>query len=804
MQPLQLRTLLIILLLTLGANASVSLKLSSQFLARGEQALLEIRCEGREPDTRPSIPEIPGVSIEYIGPGQPRMMPGRRIAYTLQYILSSYQIGDYEIPPIEVRINQIPYRTEPTSFNVFDISELSLDTAPADPSTGSEAFNYAAAFRLPKEILYEGETIEAELKIYVPQSLARTVEEWGIPEFERDGLGVWRFEPADTRGQLNIAGQPYISLAYPTTLTASRSGTVTIGPATVRLTYLRTVFDGFRRNTYVQSMLQVPKLDFQSIPLPPGAPAGFDNAVGDFSITARTEAEEIKEGEPISLEVSITGRGNLNNLRSPKMEDESGWKIYESTPNQRGTERTSLSGTVTFSQFIRPLEMKSGIPPFKLVYFDPADSTYKTITTEPIPITMIPGPGGNLQSSGPPQALPLPIERMTDILGLIEITDPLTKSSANPPPWLFHLIAVLIALSLISRALWIKYGHLLEKDPVLQRKRLDYRAVSQQASGDSITFLKSAGGFIERWLGKEPPTEIHDILAQRDDLCFRSQKDEIPLPRKRREEILQRIRKAAFTIILFAFTLTTTSATTPQQAYDSAKFEDAARLWLNSGPYEKLSADTLYNIGNAAYRMGATGHAALYYRRALARESTHPEALQNLRFIERKHGAITVTRPTYQYALAKLSLATWQTAVYAGGWLILIGLLIFPATRHGAKWRAGAVAAFILGPILISLGALGWYYYPDDAKFAPLAKQAVVVADKTALHTDAARTSPQVIDAPPGSLAEVIQLSGRWAYVAFASKTRGWIPVEAIEMVIPKEKPEPPQIRKATIDANSA
>ena len=228
------------------------------------------------------------------------------------------------------------------------------------------------------------------------------------------------------------------------------------------------------------------------------------------------------------------------------------------------------------------------------------------------------------------------------------------------------------------------------------------------------------------------------------------------------------------------------------------------KLWLGAGNYEQLSADTLYNIGNACYRLGSPGYAALYYRRALARDSGHQEARQNLRFIERKHGAIVVQRPEYQYALTRLPLSAWQATCWSGLWLCGLALLVFPATRPGARLRVAAVGALVLGPLLVSVGALGWRYFPNDAEFAPLARQAVIIAEKTALHTDAARTAPEVIDAPPGSLCEIITTSGRWAYVAFATKTRGWVPVEAIEKVIPVKAPEPPKLRKPKADGKTA
>jgi hypothetical protein len=212
----------------------------------------------------------------------------------------------------------------------------------------------------------------------------------------------------------------------------------------------------------------------------------------------------------------------------------------------------------------------------------------------------------------------------------------------------------------------------------------------------------------------------------------------------------------------------------------------------------------LYNIGNACYRLGSPGHAALYYRRALARDAGHAESRQNLRFLERKYGAITVERPEHQYALAAVPFVWWRNAVATGIWLVVIGGLVFPATRAGSRARIAGVCALVAGPLLALVGGLGWRYYPDDAQFAPIARQAVVIAGDAALHADAARTAPEVITAPPGSVCEVIRKTGRWAYVSFATKTRGWIPLEAIGMVIPESPPGPPEIRKPKADGSSA
>jgi tetratricopeptide (TPR) repeat protein len=809
-------TLRIIILTLLGValgHGAVRSKISSGFIARGEQCLFEIRVEGQEPDSMPLVPEVKDVVIEPIGFGRPQIFPGRRIESSFRFLVSSYAVGRHEIPAVEVMVNGTKLMTEPVQLEVFDPSDLKWAEATSQPAELRETVKYASAIRIPQKKIYANQTVAAEIKIYVPEELAQSVADWGVPEFERKGLAAWRFEPSDPPGRVNLLGQPYVSLSYQTTMNSITDGEVEIGPATVRLTYVKTVFDGFARRMNVQATLDVPKLAFGVAPLPEGAPEGFDNAVGKFTIGTLIKETNVTEGEPLSVDVVVTGSGNLDNLRSPKMIDATGWKVYDATPSQRGEERRELYGSVVFSQFIRPLEMKSGIPPFRLVYFDPDAGKYETVMTEIIPLVMKPSAvaGKGFESSGPPQALPLPVERMTDILGLIQNGKLLASPMRSFPAWLPHALAAVLALALIGKALWMRYGYLFEKDKVKLAKRRDLERLEKLPADDGLGFLKAAGGFAERWLAEDADQEILGIIEERDRLCFRQTTDVPGVPKGRRSEILRSLRRASFGIILFAFSLISIGSvkaegvsSTAMEAYDSAKFEEAAELWLKAGSYDLLSADTLYNIGNASYRMGATGQAALYYRRALARDKGHEEARQNLRFLERKYGAITIARPTYQYAIAKIPLDAWRGALWTGLWLLVLGFLVFPATRPGSRLRVAGVIGFVLGPLLISLGGLGWKYFPDDADFAPLARQAVIIGDKVVLHADAARTSPEVIDAPPGSLAEVIQRSGRWVYVGFATKTRGWVPAESIEMIIPQGTPEPPKARKAAADGSSA
>jgi tetratricopeptide (TPR) repeat protein len=665
---------------------------------------------------------------------------------------------------------------------------------------------YASSFRTLGGKPFENETVPTEIKLFVPEELF--VEDWGIPDFERDGLTAWRFQPSPMRSRINLLGMRYVSVAYPSTITPTRTGKVAIGPAKIRLTTRESIADPMPRWVNLEIYIDVPKLEIESKPLPEGAPEGFQNAVGSFKLSASTSVTDVQEGDPITVDLIVNGSGNLDTLQPPTLENPDGWKVYATTTEQRGDERRQLSGSVIFHQSIRPLEMKSEIPPFRLVYFDPKSEAYKTLTTEPIALQMTPNtsPAGNPAVQ---QALPVPFERMTDVLGVIRTGQLTTSGKTVFPTWIGHAIAGLLALILIAKALWIHFAPRLRKDPVRDARLSELREIEKARSGGDTEFLRSAGSFIERWLGGKSDARILAVLAERDAVCFRAEKPATVLDQKRRNEILRLLRGAAMALVFIA-TLGIGSpahadpASQAIEAYEAAKYDEAMKLWFEAGNYDQLSADTLYNVGNACYRSGSPGYAALFYRRALARDSAHQEARQNLRFIERKFGAITVQRPEYQYALAKFPLSTWKAACWTGLWLCGLALLVFPATRHGARLRIVAVTALVIGPILISAGVLGWRYFPDDAEFAPVARQAVITAEKVALHTDAARTSPEVIDAPPGSLCEIIRESGRWVYIAFATKTRGWVPVESLEKVIPDKAPAPPKFRKPKADGKTA
>ncbi|MFD0895753.1 BatD family protein [Luteolibacter ambystomatis] len=798
---------------TASAQIAVQATMSSRFLARGETASLDIAILNGMPrlERSPAVPQVPDVKIE-AGQPEPRMISARRSGYVFPFLISSYKEGRHIIPAITLQLDGKTYTTPPQEFTVFNPDELKWSEA----SVGDQKMRYSASFHPLKDNPYEGETVPVEIKLYIPRDIP--VEDWGIPEFERDGIACWRFEPSGSWGQTNILGRSYISVAYPSSMSATRSGTVSIGPANLRLMLRTIVNDPFPRMSPTPVFLAIPKFDLQAKKLPEGAPAGFVNAVGSFTMSSKTTQTELREGDPLSVDVTVTGTGNLDGMTAPKPKDADGWKIYEASAEQRGDERRQETGSVTFHQFMRPLGDKASVPGFQLVYFDPQLAQYKTIETPPIPLKLLPSLKEKPLASAPlapPQAAGIPVEKMNDILGLVQPARIVLPGATRFPSWTWQLVPGLVALLLIIKAIWMKAGPKFRIEPEVAARRQAFRELERVSTADHPSFLRQAGRFIEQWLPKAATQDssLHAILEERDATCYRGEgSPDAKGDRSRRSSILKVIRKFAWlwiAVAWFGFSSDSKAAGDEQlqteavAAYDSAEYEKAIQMWLDAGPFDRLSADTLYNIGNACYRMGVPGHAALYYRRALEKDSSHAEALQNLRFIERKYGSVSVKWDDYQYALTRLQLQTWRNTLWAGVWMVVLGVLVCLATRAGSKARIPAVIGLVLGPMIAAAGALGSHYYPDDSRFAPLTRQAVVVNEDSALHSEASRTSQEIIDARVGSLCEIIKDRGAWLYVSFATKTRGWIPAEDVEKVVPDKKPEAPKLHKPDADSRS-
>lgn len=124
-----------------------------------------------------------------------------------------------------------------------------------------------------------------------------------------------------------------------------------------------------------------------------GKPEDFSGAVGRFDFKVSPTRTNLKSGESLDLNVSVSGNGNLKLFTLPKPIVPSGLEMYD--PEHKESVQTPLlgmNGSVSDKYTIIP-QSKGNYPikPIRFSYFDLSSNSYKTITSPEILITATEG-----------------------------------------------------------------------------------------------------------------------------------------------------------------------------------------------------------------------------------------------------------------------------------------------------------------------------------------------------------------------------------------------------------------------------
>jgi len=142
----------------------------------------------------------------------------------------------------------------------------------------------------------------------------------------------------------------------------------------------------------VESSLSTEKIPIRVKPLPEiKKSATFNGAVGNFSIEARLEKNELARNEEGALIVTIKGKGNFTQLSAPVIEWPAGIENFEPfIKDSLDKKLTPLKGSRTFRFSL--LSSKTGsynIPPISFSFFNTDSNHYKTITTDSTSLTIL-------------------------------------------------------------------------------------------------------------------------------------------------------------------------------------------------------------------------------------------------------------------------------------------------------------------------------------------------------------------------------------------------------------------------------
>jgi hypothetical protein len=466
--------------------ATFTASLDRDTIALGENATLSLTFEDGSPRNVPMPSNVAGLQIAYVGPSsQFSFVNGEtKSTVTYNFTLTPRQAGDFAIPPLVADIGGQRLSSPPLRLKVLPPNS----PPPAAVNSGSEvAF---IKLSMPKKEVYAGEVLVARLDIY----LRDDVQNFGNFQFTgtpANGFTVGKMIETPKQ-RVQIGNRVYTDVPLEIALTTVKSGAISLGPftasAVVVLPSANQARDSFPFGIFGggeqrQVSLATDTLNVESLQLPAGnAPANFNGAIGDYTMTVTAGPTNVAVGDPITVRVQISGRGALDALTLPDQPAWRDFKTYPPTSKVATSDQHGLQGTKTFEQIVTPQNTDvHELPVFSFSFFNPDTKTYRTLTQPPVQLAVhsggtTPAPmiaatkTANSQNPPPPQ----------DILPIKEQFGALTQ--AGPP--LLTRPAFLAAQSLpvlawLAAFVWRKRTDSLANNPRLRRQRRVARLIRE-------------------------------------------------------------------------------------------------------------------------------------------------------------------------------------------------------------------------------------------------------------------------------------------------------------------------------------
>jgi hypothetical protein len=268
-----------------------------------------------------------------------------------------------------------------------------MNASESAPESNEDIF---ARVYVSKNQAYIGEPIYASVKIYTQKNFNLNTSK--MPDFNGFYKKILE-QPQELKAEREVVnGKEYQSVLFQKlVLYPQKSGKLIITPFKVDCNVITAVGNSFWNmyNTTEQRTLSSKAITINVLPFPAGKTCDFTGAVGNFSISSKTDVTEIPANEAITFRVTIQGIGNLALIQKPIISFPPDFEMYDPKVIDSYTSTTNGDkGSKTFEYLIIPRhEGNFVIPSIKFQYFNTASKSYKTLQTAQIPIRVTKGSG---------------------------------------------------------------------------------------------------------------------------------------------------------------------------------------------------------------------------------------------------------------------------------------------------------------------------------------------------------------------------------------------------------------------------
>ena len=384
------------------------------------QVRFEISTKGENIDKRSFTPPSFDGFQRIMGPSTSQewsFINGRQSAkFSYIYILQPVKTGKITIGKATVKVDDKIYETQPVTIRVEKGSNPTNNQQQNYPATQGNGKTdnitvkdkVEGAFlvaEVSKDNPYVNESVGLTYKLYIPKNYGVTnYNETEQPQYN----GFWVQDiNKNISGpyQGEIKGKPYIYYVLrKKVLFPQHSGKLTIKPLTLQIDVQVPVYRNFFG-------MRVPDYQIQRVKLTSGKkvlqvkelpqdnqPIDFSGAVGQFDFTVKAEKNQVKAGEPVTLNVSVRGLGNLKLFDLPHLKAPDGVEVYD--PKHSEHIQASFNGNKGNVKDEYILVPNTGgkfiIPSMRFVYFDPKSKTYISKSSDDIVLFVT---GGNTSTT---------------------------------------------------------------------------------------------------------------------------------------------------------------------------------------------------------------------------------------------------------------------------------------------------------------------------------------------------------------------------------------------------------------------
>ena len=451
---------MILALIPAALAAELALQIDTRELVVGQAVPVKLQVINGSVSGRPELPVGEGLLSQYQGSSQQHVMVNfkstRITEYTYQ--VAATQKGVWRVGPVDLLVSGEPMHAD------------AIEVAVGDPPVSQGTDPVVAT--LSDERPYVGQVVVYRFQFKYDRPLVNA--RWTRPEFSGFVEEV-NTEATQREFQMMDGGRPYTVQTIEVPLVASGTGVQTISPAALTAQFQaerrnkrrrrrRSIDDlfgdspfGLHGSTETLTLAtKVVPVNIQPLPMDE-QPADFSGLVGQFKATMKSGQTQVKMGESVTLEYTLTGDGTLAGFGLPKAPDGAGFRIYDDEPevdtklaDGRFRSRLTLRRAVV-PEVVGPLT----IPSIDVTTFSPKQQAYVTVSTRPVQLQVAPGEeGGGVVTSYVAQDA----DQRTAVESTGEDILPVSRAGAVGNRTLAAAFPYLVSGALFPGLLWLLLG----------------------------------------------------------------------------------------------------------------------------------------------------------------------------------------------------------------------------------------------------------------------------------------------------------------------------------------------------------